>query len=81
MNPDDRTTRYLCTILDDMRECYKTRNFSYLKGLIEEAQYRANRMESRLEDIQDVERFEEKRVKLKKEIRELEKKKEGLKES
>lgn len=67
--------RYLCDILNDMRECYKTRNFSYLKSLIEEAQYRANRMEDRLQRIHSVEYLEETRDKLKKEIKELEKEK------
>ena len=26
--------RYLCSVLDEMRECTKTLNFSYLLGLI-----------------------------------------------
>ena len=30
--------RYLCSVLDEMRECNKSKNFSYLLGLIEEAQ-------------------------------------------
>ena len=37
--------RYLCTVLDEMRECVKTLNFSYLLGLIEEVQTLGNRME------------------------------------
>lgn len=41
--------RMMCDILDNMRECYRTRNFSYLNGLIEEARYRAFRMEDALE--------------------------------
>jgi Ribonuclease G/E len=39
-----------------MRECYKTRNFAYLDGLIEEAQSMADRMESSLYDKNDYER-------------------------
>jgi hypothetical protein len=70
--------RYMCSILEDMRKCYKTRNFSYLKSLIEEAQYRANRMEDRLERIRDVESMERRRDLLKKEVKELEEKKDGL---
>lgn len=45
--------RYLCDVLDEMRECYKTRNFSYLKGLIEEAQTLGERMEAALGDKKD----------------------------
>ena len=41
------SNRYICTVLDEMRDCVKTSNFSYLSGLIEEAQSLANRMESR----------------------------------
>ena len=49
MKAADISGRLICSILDDMRDCHKTRNYSYLPGLIEEAQYRANRMEDRLE--------------------------------
>lgn len=40
--------RYICDVLEEMRKCHETRNFSYLLGLIEEAQTMANRMESSL---------------------------------
>ena len=63
--------RYLCSVLDEMRECTKTLNFSYLLGLIEEAQTLGSRMESRLFEIKDHER-------LHKEIRDLKKKKKKL---
>jgi len=66
--------RYLCSILDDMRNCHKTRNYSYLNGLIEEAQYRANRMEDRLERVASLERMEKRYIELKNKIREMEKK-------
>ncbi len=46
---DNRSTRTMCDILSNMRDCLKTLNFSYLNGLIEEAQYRAERMENALE--------------------------------
>ena len=76
---EDRiSTRYLCDILQDMRDCYKSRNFSYLKGLIEEAQYRANRMENRIGMVGEVEDLETNRIELKKEIKELEEEKKGL---
>jgi uncharacterized protein YlxW (UPF0749 family) len=71
--------RYLCTVLDEMRECIKTVNFSYLLGLIEEAQILANRMEARLFEMKDYERLhndvrdlKKKKKKLEEEVRELE---------
>ena len=68
------TNRYICTVLDAMRDCHKTRNYSYLPGLIEEAQYLANKMESSLYDKNDYEslRFKIKTLKAKK--KKLEKK-------
>ena len=63
--------RYLCDVLNEMRECTKTLNFSYLLGLIEEAQTLGSRMESKLFDIKDFDRLHE-------EIRDLKKKKKKL---
>jgi len=65
--------RLLCTVLDEMRECVKTSNFSYLSGLIEETQSLANRMESRLYDMKDHDRLLD-------DIRDLKKEKKKLKE-
>ena len=65
--------RLLCDVLSEMRECVKTTNFSYLSGLIEEAQSLANRMESNLYDIKDFNR-------LHKDIKVLKKEKKKLKE-
>ena len=65
--------RYLCDVLYEMRECNKTLNFSYLLGLIEEAQTLGNRMESKLHEIKDYERLHE-------DIRDLKKKKKKLEE-
>ena len=65
--------RLLCAVLDEMRDCVKTTNFSYLSGLIEEAQSLANRMESNLYDIKDFNR-------LHKDIKVLKKEKKKLKE-
>ena len=64
--------RTLCDVLEEMRKCFKTRNFSYLPGLIEEAQTMGNRMERALWDQHDVERLRNERKKLEKEIKELE---------
>jgi hypothetical protein len=66
------SNRYICTVLDEMRDCIKTLNFSYLSGLIEEAQSLANRMESRLYEIKDFERLHEDIRKLKEEKKKLE---------
>ncbi len=77
--------RMICDVFYEMRECLKTNNFSYLKGLIEEAQSYANRMESALSraDTEWIERriknLKEEKIRLKEEIIELEKKKEKLK--
>ena len=67
------TNRFLCDVLSEMRECVKTLNFSYLLGLIEEAQTLASRMEAKLYDIKDFERLHT-------EIKALEKKKKKLEE-
>ena len=72
------TNRYLCSVLDEMRECTKTLNFSYLLGLIEEAQTLANRMETKLFEIKDFERLHEDIAKLKKQKKKLEEKIEEL---
>ena len=66
--------RYLCSVLDEMRECTKTLNFSYLLGLIEEAQTLASRMETKLFEIKDFERLHEDIAKLKKQKKKLEEK-------
>lgn len=77
--------RTICDTLEAMRKCHETRNFSYLLGLIEEAQNLANRMEAALWDQNDIKGYretirelKEERKKLKKEIKKLEEKKEKL---
>nr|AKH46777.1 hypothetical protein [uncultured marine virus] len=64
-------TRTLCEVLEEMRACYKTRNFCNMDGLIEEAQSMGNRMEARLEEMKEYDN-------LHKTIKELEKKKKTL---
>lgn len=75
-------TRTLCSIFSNMRDCVKTNNFSYLSSLIEEAQYRAERMEDALEaygtGYNGIGDLEETRTKLKKEIYDLKKEKKSL---
>jgi uncharacterized protein YPO0396 len=63
--------RYLCDVLEEMRKAHETRNFSYLPGLIEEAQHMGNRMEAALEDKDDLTRYARKVSELKEEKREL----------
>jgi len=72
--------RLLCTVFDEMRECVKTLNFSYLSGLIEEAQSLGNRMEAHLYDIKDFDRLHENIKDLKKKKKKIEKKVEELEE-
>ncbi len=63
--------RMLCSVFDEMRECTKTLNFSYLMGLIEEAQTLGNRMEAKLYDMKDYEQLHQ-------DIKDLKKKKTKL---
>ena len=72
--------RYLCDVLNEMRECTKTLNFSYLMGLIEESQTLANRMEAKLYDVKDFERLRDDIKDLKKKEKKLEEKIEELEE-
>lgn len=71
-------SRSLCSVLEEMRKCNETRNYSYMLGLIEEVQTMANRMEAALWEQKDFTRMSEKISRLKKEIKELEAKKEQL---
>lgn len=79
--------RHLCDVLDEMRKCDEVRNYSMLKGLIEEAQVMGNRMESALSDQKDLltvqSEYDKARrayKKLEKEYKELQKKVEELRE-
>ena len=72
--------RYICSVLDEMRECTKTLNFSYLLGLIEEAQTLGSRMEAKLFEIKDFEHLHKDIAKLKKQKKKLEDKIEELEE-
>ena len=64
--------RTVCDVLEAMRKAHETRNFSYLPGLIEEAQDMGNRMESALYDKSDLNRARKSVNKLKKEKKQLE---------
>lgn len=64
--------RYLCHVFEEMRKAHETRNFSYLPGLVEEAQCMGNRMEAALDDKKDLSRYARKVSELKAEKKELE---------
>ncbi len=55
--------RTVCGVLDDMRKCYKTYNFSAIASLIEECQMLANRMEANLDTKTS---YEDRRIELRK---------------
>jgi len=64
--------RFICEVLEEMRSCVKTQNYSYLPGLIEEVQSMANRMEAALGDQKEL-RYLHKRIKAaKQELKEIE---------
>ena len=63
--------RTLCSVLEDMRKCQQTANYSPLSGLIEEAQVLGNRMESALSDKSDIRKWSKQRHDLKVEIKKL----------
>jgi len=65
--------RFLCSIIDDMKQCYETRNFSPLPGLMHELQIGANRMEAKLDIIRDFDYYEEEYRGLKKQCKDLKK--------
>ena len=51
--------RLVCNVLEEMRHCSVTKNYSYLDGLIEEVQVLVNRMESKLMDQKDLDELNE----------------------
>lgn len=73
------TNRYFCTVIDEMRSCYKTRNFSHILGLLEELQSIGNRMEAKCGDITDRNIYLDEKKELKREIKDLKRKRAKLK--
>ena len=67
--------RTLCSVLDEMRKCCETGNYSYMPGLIEESQTLGNRMEAAIWDVHDLEQLRIQTKELKQEIKDLETKK------
>ena len=60
--------RTLCSVLEEMRKCWKTRNFAALPGLIEEAQIYGSRMEAKLADVKDYNSLKERYKRMKAEL-------------
>ncbi len=73
--------RTACSVLDEIRGCFKTYNFSPVMGLVEELQSMFSRMESVLYDKSDCKHYQKQAKELRKEIEELEEKKEELEKS
>lgn len=69
--------RTVCDVLEELRTCCKTQNYSYMLGLLEEIQMMANRMEASLWDQSEFKRAEKRYKKLKKKIKELEEQTDG----
>lgn len=67
------TDRYLCDVLEEMRQSVKSLNFGGLRGQIEEAQSLANRMESALGTKKTIKNLRDDRNKLKDARKKLEK--------
>ena len=63
--------RSLCDVLEEMRKCFETRNFSPLLGLIEEAQSMGNRMEAAISDKKDIAKMQAEWHELRGKIKEL----------
>lgn len=66
--------RYICTVLEEMRTLHKTRNYSTLLSLIEEAQTLANRMEAALGEKSNYQRWHDRYKEEKAEYKKLLKK-------
>ena len=63
--------RTMCDVIEELRKCFETRNFSSALGLAEEIQSMANRMEASLSDKRDVKRWTKERNELSEEMDKL----------
>ena len=70
--------RTLCDVLEEMRACWKTRNFAPMKGLIEEAQGMGNRMEASLYEVKDLKKLGEQYLQARRDVKNLEEEKASL---
>lgn len=71
--------RTACDVLEEMRKCHGTSNFSYLPGLIEEMQTIANRMEAGLTDLDEIKSSHERKKEAEEETEKVVKKLNQLK--
>ena len=61
----------MCGVLDEMRTCCKTGNYSYLMGLIEEVQSMGNKMEAALGEKRDLREMHKEWSELKAKLKQL----------
>jgi len=73
--------RTWCDVLEEIRKCFKTHNYSLIPGLVEELQTFGNRMEASLHDNRDLLEARVELKKLKGEYKDLEAKKDLLEEN
>jgi len=66
-------SRYLCDVLDEIKTCYKTRNFTPVEGLVEEARIIGRRMEAALSDQHTLEGMRRALKEAKQELTQLDK--------
>lgn len=71
----------LIDVISDIKSDVKLRNFSSLSSNIEKWQVLGDTMEAKLQDLKDINRFQEEIKKLRSEIKELEKKKKKAKKT
>ena len=64
--------RTLCDVLNAMRKCDKTKNYSILLSLVEEAQLMGERMEAALADSKDLSEIQKEIKDKKKQLKKLE---------
>lgn len=70
--------RTVCSVLEEMRTCFETHNYSYLPSLIEEIQTLVNRMEAALWDQKDFKYEKDRYQRLKEEVKKLKETKKEL---
>ena len=63
--------RLVCNVIEEMRVCSKTRNYSYMDGLTEEVQTLVNRMEGKLLDNKELGELDERIREAKTELKRL----------
>jgi len=63
--------RTMCDVLDAMLRMHEHYSFGELPGMVEELKYMAQRLESVIEDIRDIDKFKIMRSELKGELKKL----------